>query len=192
MSHLNSAEFSPDGTRIVTAAVDGTAHIWDAIAPSRRSVSWLDTENTLCSPLCLALTACASVTASTDKTARIWHVPTVKEIAILRGHEQMLNSAEFSPDGGHIVTASQDGTARIWDAAGGTAIAVLDGHMGGRIASAVFSPNGTRIVTASWDRSARIWETATGKQIAVLRGHEDRVTSAAFSPDGTRIVAHGV
>jgi len=34
---------------------------------------------------------------------------------VLRGHEDEVNSAAFSPDGQRIVTASADKTARIWD-----------------------------------------------------------------------------
>src|SRR5262245_19326673 len=38
-----------------------------------------------------------------------------KEIAVLRGHDNRVFSAAFSPDGSRIVTASDDKTARIWD-----------------------------------------------------------------------------
>jgi WD40 repeat protein len=56
------------------------------------------------------------VTASMDKTARMWDAATAKEIAVLRGHDDRVTSAAFSPDGSRIVTASEDSTARIWDA----------------------------------------------------------------------------
>ena len=55
------------------------------------------------------------MTASDDNTARVWETVTGKEIAALRGHEQRLTSAAFSPDGARVVTASYDKTARIWD-----------------------------------------------------------------------------
>ena len=55
------------------------------------------------------------LTASADKTARIWDATTGKEIAQLRG-EELLNSARFSPDGLRVVTTSAfDHAARIWD-----------------------------------------------------------------------------
>ena len=129
------------------------------------------------------------VTASSDKTARIWDAATGKEIVVLRGHDDdgLVFSAAFSPDGSRIVTASDDKTARIWDAATGKEIVVLRGHDDG-VTSAAFSPDGSRIVTASDDKTARIWDAATGKEIVVLRGHDGPVNSAAFSPDGSRIV----
>jgi WD40 repeat protein len=51
------------------------------------------------------------VTASSDKTARLWDAATGKEIAVLRGQDAVA-SAAFSPDGFRIVTASSDNTAR--------------------------------------------------------------------------------
>ena len=65
------------------------------------------------------------VTASSDKTARIWDAASAKEIAVLRGHDDAVLSAAFSPDGSRVVTASRDKTARIWDAASAQEIAVL-------------------------------------------------------------------
>src|SRR5215813_9734976 len=92
------------------------------------------------------------VTASKDKTARIWDAASAKEIAVLRGHDNRVWSAAFSSDGSRIVTASYDKTARIWDAASGKEMAILRGH-DSVVWSAAFSPNGSRIVTASWDKT---------------------------------------
>ena len=39
------------------------------------------------------------LTASSDKTARLWEAVTGKELAVLRGHEYEVYSAVFSPDG---------------------------------------------------------------------------------------------
>ena len=55
------------------------------------------------------------VTASWDKTARIWDAASAKEIVVLRAHDNAPWSAAFSPNGWRIVTASHDTTARIWD-----------------------------------------------------------------------------
>jgi WD40 repeat protein len=104
---------------------------------------------TRCGPLPSAPTGRAS---SSDHTARIRDAATGKEIVVLRGHDDIVASAAFSPAGARIVTESQDETARIWDAATGNQIAVLRGD------SAAFSPDGRRIVTTSDDNTARIWD----------------------------------
>ena len=54
------------------------------------------------------------VTASYDKTARLWDAATGKPIGDLVGHTDNLVSAAFSPDGLRIVTTSWDYTARLW------------------------------------------------------------------------------
>ena len=76
---------------------------------------------------------------------------------VLRGHDNEVTSAAFSPDGSRIVTASWDKTARIWDAGSAKEIAVLRGH-DYSVYSAAFSSDGSRIVTASDDKTARIWD----------------------------------
>ena len=54
------------------------------------------------------------VTASWDKTARLWDVASGKELLVLRGHESSVSGAQFSADGKTVVTASGDKTARLW------------------------------------------------------------------------------
>ena len=127
------------------------------------------------------------VTASFDRTARVWDATTGREVMQLVGHTDRLRSASFSPDGGRIVTASIDKTARIWDVKTGKQLLQLSGHTDG-LRSAEFSPDGNRVVTSSFDQTARIWDAATGQQLQRLSGHSGPVVSASFSPDGRRVL----
>ncbi len=127
------------------------------------------------------------VTASDDKTARIWDAETGRQLTLLAGHNDKVVRAAFASDGTRVVTASWDKTAIIWDVSKGRELVRLVGHTE-LLTSAAFSPDGRRVVTASSDGTARIWDAATGREVTRLTGHTDRVTSAAFSPDGHLIV----
>jgi WD40 repeat protein len=134
------------------------------------------------------------VTASDDKTARVWNAANGQLLATLEGHTGSVFHAAFSPDGQRIVTAGVDKTARVWNAANGHLLSKLEGHTQGGV-QAAFSPDSQRIVTASYDETARVWNAANGQLLATLEGHTSRVGLghirpgyAAFSPDGRHIV----
>jgi eukaryotic-like serine/threonine-protein kinase len=181
---LNSAAYSPDGGRIVTASNDKTARIWDARTGVELAV--LFGHGDAVASAAYSPDGTRIVTASYDKTALIWDARTGAKLTVLSGHDDRIRSAVYSPDGNHIVTASFDKTARIWDAHTAAQLAVLSGHTG-LVNSAAYSPDGGRIVTASRDKTARIWDARTGAQLAVLSGHTGYLVSAAYSPDGSRI-----
>ncbi|NET33303.1 MAG: hypothetical protein F6K19_15000, partial [Cyanothece sp. SIO1E1] len=110
---------------------------------------------------------------SADGTSRVWD-RSGREVAVLEGHQDWVQSASFSPDGERIVTASSDGTSRVWDRSG-REVAVLEGHQS-RVLSASFSPDGERIVTASADGTSRVWPVESLTQLLArgcnwLRGY---------------------
>ena len=133
------------------------------------------------------------VTASDDKTARLWDAETGAALADARGaYGRGRISAAFSPDGSRVVTASADKTARLWDAETGAPLADARRAMTAAVNSAAFSPDGSRVVTASGDNTARLWDAATGAPLATLKGHAERCraprsarTAAAWSPRPT-------
>jgi len=59
------------------------------------------------------------VTASFDRTARVWDAASGEMLLELKGHNGQVTTAAFSVDGARIVTASVDRTARVWDAGSG-------------------------------------------------------------------------
>jgi WD40 repeat protein len=98
------------------------------------------------------------VTASSDKTARVWDLTGTTPVAtVLAGHTGVVQSAVFSSDGKRVVTASSDQTARLWDLSGPTPEATLLVGHAGVVQSASFSMDGKRVVTASSDNTARVY-----------------------------------
>lgn len=127
------------------------------------------------------------LTASTDRTARIWDAHTGRQLMMFAGHRAMITSATFSPDGAMVLTTSRDSTARIWEVASGRMLFELLGHSG-TIEMGQFSADSQRVLTAGHDGTARLWDVRNGRILHVLAGHTDRLTAALFSRDGRRIV----
>jgi WD40 repeat protein/serine/threonine protein kinase/TPR repeat protein len=182
---IRSAQFSPDGKRIITASYDRTARIWDS--STGREIMQLSGHTDRLRSASYSLDGRHIVTSSHDKTARIWDAATGQQLMVLTGHTDAVRSAEFSADGSRVVTGSYDQTARVWDVATGKQLQVLSGHTS-PVVWASFAPDGQRILTASQDRTARIWDVQSGKQLVLLNGHTGQLTSGAFSPDGRHVV----
>src|SRR5262249_44118614 len=127
------------------------------------------------------------VTASWDKTARLWDATSGKPIGEPMKHEAWVNSAQFSPDGQRVLTASEDRTARLWEATNAKPLGEPMKHKD-IVNSAQFSPDGQRVVTASDDKTARLWDATNGKPIGQPMKHEGRVSSVQFSPDGQQVL----
>jgi WD40 repeat protein/tRNA A-37 threonylcarbamoyl transferase component Bud32 len=121
------------------------------------------------------------VSASSDKTARVWDVKTGQELVCFRGHSQEVYQVKFSPDGQRIASGSNDRTVKVWDAATGDVILTLRGHTDGMNGLA-FSHDGRRIASSSEDRTVKIWDAASGEELLTLRGHDDEVYNVIFGP----------
>lgn len=107
---------------------------------------------------------------------------------LFKGHDAIVSSVSFSPNGAHIASASWDGTVRIWDAQTGEEIRVFNGHSNW-VNSVSFRFDGKRIVSASDDKTVRIWDTETGNCVRTLKGHTSGVNSVSYSPSGKLIVS---
>lgn len=185
---VNTAFFSPDSRRIVTASADGTARIWDV--GSGRVVRVL---RGTCGPLNDAEFSSNGqeiVTAGAKGTACIWNAAGGREVRVLRGDGRALRSADFSPDGRLILTAGVDHLARLWDAASGRLLRTLRGHTL-PLTWAIFDPSGKTAVTTSDDGTARIWNVRTGRRLGTLSVPGEDLTFAAFSPNSDTMLSGG-
>lgn len=152
-----SAQFSPDGQRVVTVGYND-ARLWDA-ATGKAIGKPMKHEGTVNSAQ-FSPDGQRVVTTSWEKAeARLWDATSGKPIGQPMRHAYLLNSAQFSPDGQRVVTASADKTARLWDTISGKPIGEPMKH-DSTVYSAQFSPDGQRVVTASDDKTARLWDAA--------------------------------
>lgn len=182
---INSAQFSPDSKRIVTASDDGTARVWEA--RTGRIIAELNGPAT--TPILSAVfdhSGTLVATAGNERWARVWEARSGKLLNTLRGHTSSINGVAFSRDDQRVLTGSGDGTARIWSSRG-TKIGELTINKG-PLASASFSLDGRKILTASDSGSPVVWNYDQGESEASLPGHTSRVRAAAVTPNGRYIL----
>jgi WD40 repeat protein len=123
----------------------------------------------------------------TVDVVQIIHLPSEKEVALLRGHTGRVNDVFFSEDGKFAVSASYDKNAKVWETGSWRAIATLAGH-NANVESAFFDSSNKYIGTVATDNTVRIWLTATGQLVSELRGHSKSIRAFAFSASGRWLV----
>ena len=181
---VTTSDFSPDGTRLVTATAgkEGTVRVWNLATgqpvgvPARHEAAIRTVQ--------FSPDGSRFVTASEDRTRRVWDTETGQSIGEPMRHEGWVSDASFSPDGTRIVSAHNN-QAIIWDPATGKPLWTLL-HQD-KVKCARFNADGSRIVTVS-AKSAQVWDAQSGKRIGEPLLHDGYVFHARFSPDGTRVV----
>ena len=187
---VNTALWSPDGARIVTAT-DKEARIWDAETGALLFV--LQPDSSMYGAGWSPDGSRAWING--NGFASLWDAMTGEYLFTLSSHEGWLSMLSWSPDGKRILSTGQDTTARIWDATTGEELVLFSGH-GAASSSCVshctpetsaWSPNGERVVTMDEAGEVFIWDPETGEELLELSGHTAWVDSAIWSPDGQLI-----
>ena len=184
---IRSVEWSPDGTKVITASADGTARVWSA--GTGEELQTLAGHTGDVTVAMFSPDGQRALTASLDGAVQIWELQTGREVARLDRHTGAVFAAAFSPDGARVVTAGADRNAYVWEWATDRPPIPLPGH-NGQVLSARFSPDGRLIVTAG-DETARLWDARDGASLAELRGDSGQVSAARFSPDSVLLVTAG-
>lgn len=199
--------FTPDGSELISVGLDKTIRVWDfETGKLQRTLRTFigdaeDGKHFACSispdGKWLAVGGWGSSENEDYGTISVIDLTHETLAALFRGHEDVVHSLSFSPDGRSLVSASSDNTARVWNTAtlnenpSGNAVpvtldsAVIGGHLN-KVYAARFIGSSDRVMTGSFDESVRFWERDGDRYIerAVYGEHGSPITALEVSRDG--------
>eukprot|EP01119_Soliformovum_irregulare_P005295 TRINITY_DN17072_c0_g1_i1.p1 TRINITY_DN17072_c0_g1~~TRINITY_DN17072_c0_g1_i1.p1 ORF type:complete len:482 (-),score=85.28 TRINITY_DN17072_c0_g1_i1:18-1463(-) len=132
---------------------------------------------------CLALhpTKNIAVSASDDKTWKMWVVNDGQLIMSGEGHKDWVSDIDFHPEGTHLVSASGDSTLKLWDFSQGMCSHTFTDHKQ-PVWGCAFHDSGDFVVSASMDKTCKVFDLVSQKCKQTMRGHVDSVNHVTFQP----------
>jgi WD40 repeat protein len=159
---------SPDGRYIATATVRGDTRF--RTVPGLEKTLWLrPNEKLMVTGVAFFRDGRHVVTASVDKTARIWDLanPQAEPSLVMHSDVTGFRSVALSPDERRIAVGDDLGCPRkvkLFDAAKGKEVAVLEGPMSS-IVDLAFQPDGDGLVAVAAD-AVFVWRAPSWPEIA--------------------------
>ncbi len=135
------------------------------------------------------------VSASEDRTARVWDGRSDRESAIFT-HPVAVRSVACSPPGAtrrFCLTGAEDGKGRLWDLnslkSSSTPVRELEGGHRGSISAVAFAPDGRTCATAD-ARDICIWDVESGNlRYKLPQHHLGEITSLSLTPQAKLVSA---
>ncbi|GAB1545461.1 hypothetical protein NUACC21_81370 [Scytonema sp. NUACC21] len=137
-SAVSAVAVTPDGQRMISGSWDSTLKVWKAeikrgflafyqkFIPGKLLFTLTGHSNVV---QAVAVTPDGQrlISASWDKTLKVWDVKTGKELRTLTGHSNSVLAVAVTPDGQRVISGSEDYTLKVWDLETGKVIATFTG-----------------------------------------------------------------
>ncbi|ODV82849.1 hypothetical protein CANARDRAFT_30497 [[Candida] arabinofermentans NRRL YB-2248] len=131
------------------------------------------------------------VSASHDKTWRLYDVSTTKEIYYQEGHSKELTSISHQIDGSLLSSSSIDNLIKLWDLRSGLNIANLSDHTNG-VYCLQWRLNGYELISGGGDNLIKVWDIRNYKKPKHnLISHTKLVSDLKISNDDKFMISCG-
>ncbi len=181
--HCMTAVFTPDGTQLVTGGFGGQARVW---TPDGLPAGELVGHESAISVVRISPDGATAITASSDRTVRVWDLPTRRPRAVLGQHRRQVLALDLDAPRDRVWSGGHDGKLHAWRLSTQELETSLD--LGGSVtAVAVRATDGAVAVAARGSGIAVL--TPSGEELARLGERTNVVGSLAWAGDATFLVA---
>ncbi len=112
----SNVAFSPDSRLLATGGGRNTVIIWDVESGAESLTLWGEHSGEVYAVAFSPVDDGRLIaTAGEDSAVKVWDSHTGKLIHSFRGHEGLVSSLAFSPDGERLISGSRDKTVKVWD-----------------------------------------------------------------------------
>jgi len=146
--------WSPDGSQIISASVDGTLRKWDSATGQPLGVLYQGTGRL--PTVTYSPDGKMIATGGEDRDVVLLDAQTGSVLRRMQGHEDSIYNVRFSPDGRTLFSSSGDRTIRVWDVASGNPIASMKAHSE-TVTRLGVHPQGAILASGSQDDTVRLW-----------------------------------
>lgn len=165
---------------IATAGYDNQVILWDG--RNKTSIHRVHHDH-LANQVCFSPDGRYLASASSDYSARLWEVPSMRLVAIFHGHEDDVEMTAFASDNRKVATCSRDTTIKVFDLHS-RLLQDLRGHRADVI-SVSWTPDSHQLISSSDDGTVRRWDAETGVQLECISFDGVETDTIALAADGT-------